>query len=119
MVDKSKKIDGLDGWISELASELVRVENGRSGYSILVIRLRQLLPLSAPLKTYKYSLRGSRKNGWKMMERKKKGKKKEENKQKVMTLRKQYYSNFPAVINLIVFSYNRNHSCLTSYFFHI
>lgn len=55
----------------------------------------------------------------KMMERKKKGKKKEENKQKVMTLRKQYYSNFPAVINLIVFSYNRNHSCLTSYFFHI
>lgn len=76
MVDKNKKIDGLDGWISELASELVRVENGRSGYSILVIRLRQLLPLSAPLKTYKYSLRGSRKNGWKNDGKKKERKKK-------------------------------------------
>lgn len=57
MVDKTKKIDGLDGWISELASELVRVGNGRSGYSTLVIRLRQLPPLSTPLKTHKHSLR--------------------------------------------------------------
>lgn len=81
----------------------------------LVIRLSQLPPLSAPLKTHKHSLRGMEQ---KSNERKKKGKKKEGNKQKAMTLRKQYYSNFPVVINFRIIENRQNHSCLTSHFFH-